>query len=242
MTKTTSAAKALAPRRKALAWTPAFLAELAASGSVRRAIRAAGVARGTPYEARERHPDFAAKWDKARAAGLARSKQCASRVFFVPALPEPAPEPAEEPADAEARPASAHWRSRFFDALAATSNVTDAAKQVHVTTATIYKLRREDPAFATKWQAALHEGYDNLEMEVLGHLRNARPGPKMDVTAALRLLAAHRDTVERRRALADEEDELATLASIDRFIDDMRERRAANDAILGETESDDGAE
>jgi hypothetical protein len=64
----------------------------------------------------------------------------------------------------------------------------------------------------------------------------------MDVPAALRLLAAHRDTVERRRAVNAEEDEQALLESIDRFIDDMRERRAANTAILIEAKADDGAE
>jgi hypothetical protein len=61
----------------------------------------------------------------------------------------------------------------------------------------------------------------------------------MDVASALRLLAAHRATVERQRALTAEEDEQALLDSIDQFIDDMRERRAANDAILAES-GDDG--
>ena len=64
----------------------------------------------------------------------------------------------------------------------------------------------------------------------------------MDVAGALRLLAAHRETVERRRALSEEEDEQAVLDSIDRFIDEMRERRAANTAILSAAESADGAQ
>jgi hypothetical protein len=76
-----------------------------------------------------------------------------------------------------------------------------------------------------EWQAALHEGYDMLEMELLGYLRDPQPERKMEVAAALRLLAAHRETVERRRALAAEEDDEALLESIDRFIDDMAERR-----------------
>ena len=73
-------------------------------------------------------------------------------------------------------------------------------------------------------------------------MRDPQPKRKMDVAAALRLLAAHRQTVERQRSLAAEQDEDAVLESIDRFIEDMRQRRFANDAILVETQvHDDGA-
>ena len=89
-----------------------------------------------------------------------------------------------------------------------------------------------DAGFAAKWLAALREGYDNLEIELLGYLRDPAPGRKMDVTAALRLLAAHRETVERQRALTEEDDEDGLLDSLDRFIDDMCVRREANAAIL----------
>ena len=134
------------------------------------------------------------------------------------------------------------WVPAFLEALAETSNVTASADRVNVPTRTVYKLRREDADFAARWLAALHEGYDNLEMELLGYLRAPQPGRKMDVAAALRLLAAHRETVERRRALAEDEDEQAVLDSIDAFLEDMRQRRLANEAILIEAESGDGAE
>jgi hypothetical protein len=137
---------------------------------------------------------------------------------------------------------SSNWRSQFFDALAETSNVSVAVARARVTPRTVYKLRREDPAFSGRWLAALHEGYDFLEMELLGYLRDPRPRRKMDVAAALRLLAAHRATVERLRALTAEEDEQATLESIDRFIEEMRRRRAANTAILDEAQAGHAAE
>jgi hypothetical protein len=57
----------------------------------------------------------------------------------------------------------------------------------------------------------------------------------MDVPPAIRLLAAHRATVERERALLDEEDEQAVRDSIDAFLEGMRQRRLANEAILLET-------
>ena len=48
------------------------------------------------------------------------------------------------------------------------------------------------------------------------------------------LLAAHRETVAKERAYREEEDEQAVLESIDAFIEDMRQRRFANEAILAE--------
>ena len=80
-------------------------------------------------------------------------------------------------------------------------------------TASAYKARREEAAFAVAWRAALREGYDNLDIELLGHLRDPQSERKMDVAAAVRLLGAHRATVERERALAEEEDEHVVLES-----------------------------
>lgn len=116
-----------------------------------------------------------------------------------------------------------------------------SAARARVGSAQVYKARREEREFANKLRAALREGYDNLEIELLGHLRDPQPERKMDVAAAVRLLAAHRATVERERALAEEEDEQAVLASIDRFIDGIRVHRAAH-AILVAAEPGDGEE
>lgn len=213
-------------------WRPVFLAALAETGNIRGSARKAGISQTTAYDARERHHDFARAWQVA-VAGKEYRKRGAP-----PNAPVPLPLP---PASGPATP-SKHWRSPFLEALAETSSVAASAARANVAVRAAYKARRTDPEFAAKWLAALHEGYDNLEMEVLGHLRDPAPTRKMDVTAALRLLSAHRETVERRRALNGEEDEQAVLDSIDRFIDEMRERRAANTAILIDTESGHGEE
>ncbi|HEY6817206.1 MAG TPA: hypothetical protein VI168_16835 [Croceibacterium sp.] len=63
------------------------------------------------------------------------------------------------------------WTRAFLAALAETSNVARAAKAAGVCTSTVYEARRDDRAFARAWGAALCEGYDNLEMELLGRLR-----------------------------------------------------------------------
>ena len=74
-----------------------------------------------------------------------------------------------------------NWRTYFLQALAETSNITLSAKRAGIAPSRAYKARREDPDFANRWRAALLEGYDLLEMEVLGWLRAADPSRKVDV-------------------------------------------------------------
>jgi len=219
-------------RAAPLSWMESFLAALAETGNIRHSARTAGIAQTTAYDARQRHPAFASAWKTAVTGKEYDPRNSA------PACPVAAPVP--EPEQPATRPAN--WKASFLEALAETSSLADSAKRAGVPVRKVYKLRRDDADFATRWLAALHEGYDNLEMELLGYLRDPQPRRKMDVTAALRLLSSHRDTVERRRALIEEEDEQAILDSIDQFIDEMCERRAANTAILGEAGADDGAD
>ena len=132
-----------------------------------------------------------------------------------------------------------HWRTYFLQKLAETSNVTASAAQAGVATSRAYKTRREDAKFAAAWRAALFEGYQHLEMEVLGFLRAAEPDRKFDVANALRLLAAHRATITALRLDPEEEDEQAVFDSIDAMIDEMRERSLANDIALGTPRAND---
>ena len=76
------------------------------------------------------------------------------------------------------------------------------------------------------------------------HLRTPDPERKFDVTAALRALAAHRATVALERSRIDGRSEEEVLASIDRKIDEMRARAAANALVIAETSggADDGDE
>jgi hypothetical protein len=211
-----------------LPWMADFLAALRETGNIRHSTRMAGISQTTAYTAREDHPAFAAAWKKA----IEGKEYGRTNFKRQPALPDPAePVPGTPPKG---------WRESFLEALAETSSVVAAAAVARVTPQNAYRFRRTDPEFAARWLAALHEGYDHLELEVIGYLRDPAPTRKMDVNGALRLLAAHRATVERRRLLEDEEDEQAVLESIDRFIDEMQVRRASNEAILLETKPDDG--
>ena len=128
-----------------------------------------------------------------------------------------------------------NWRDLFLAELAVTSNVSAAARKIGAETSKIYKARREEPEFNRKWQEALAEGYDNLEMDLLRRLRTGEltgGGPtksrrKYDNAIAFRLLAAHREAVGRQKAMRASEDEDAIIASINEKLSKMRDRREA---------------
>lgn len=128
------------------------------------------------------------------------------------------------------------WSDVFLGELAATSNVTASAKRAGIATATAYHARRIDAEFNRKWQTALCEGYDHLEMELLHRLRTGEVKPAtgakrgvraFDNPTAFRLLVAHRESAAKARAMRDHEDTEAILESINLKIDRMRVRRLA---------------
>lgn len=92
----------------------------------------------------------------------------------------------------------------FFEALAASCNVTLAASEAGFSTPTVYRLRQKSPEFAERWQAALEHGYARLELEVLGvavdsltdaAFDNNRPIPRMTIDQVMNVLRAHRNEV-----------------------------------------------
>ncbi len=126
-----------------------------------------------------------------------------------------------------------HWRTYFLQALAATSNVTASAKLAGVSASRAYKARREHADFALAWRAALYEGYEHLEMEVLAQLRGHDPERKLDIANAIRLLGAHRETIAVERARREGLDEAAVFASLERKLTTIRARLASNDTAAG---------
>ncbi|HEX7709443.1 MAG TPA: hypothetical protein VF418_00760 [Sphingomonadaceae bacterium] len=130
-----------------------------------------------------------------------------------------------------------NWVTIFLGKLAETSNVKAAAEAADVSQSLVYKRRRDDRDFARQWYAALAEGYDNLEMELLGVLRAGKPEEvdadgtrhKFDIGSALRCLIAHREAVAKEKGRRTLADEAATIESINAKIDAIRakEERAA---------------
>jgi len=131
-----------------------------------------------------------------------------------------------------------HWRVYFLAALVETSCVKASAVVAGISPSRAYKVRRADQTFAAQWRVALREGYEHLEMELLAYLRGAETTRKIDVTAAIRLLSLHREAAARSRALEDDRNEQEVLDSIDAMIDNMRQRAAANTALLIEAAPD----
>lgn len=111
-------------------------------------------------------------------------------------------------------------RALFLQVLAATCNVREGCRAAGLHYSSAYDLRQRDPAFAEAWDDAIEQSYCELEMRMLrdclhgaervevireGHGPMARVKATKTVTAvphaiALRLLQAHRATVEARRA------------------------------------------
>ena len=128
--------------------------------------------------------------------------------------------------------AKRNWEKLFINHLCEFSNVKAAADAAGVSQSHVYKQRREKPEFAAAWYAALAEGYDNLEMELLGRLREGRLEDtdedgnkrKYDIGTAFRCLSAHRESVGREKGRQRLEDELATMKSINAKIDAIRAR------------------
>ncbi len=194
-------------------WIAAFLAELARTRTVARATAAAGVTSGSIYFQRNTNSLFADAWDAVL-----------SGTPYEEALDELAAEPGAQ------KRANAGWTKPFLAALAETSNIKASAKTANVPLATVYRLRKADRQFAGDWQAALFEGYASLEMEVLGYLRAPDTSPKIDVANALRLLAAHKETITKERAKRASVSAAEVRASIERKVQVLRKQVEADEA------------
>lgn len=111
---------------------------------------------------------------------------------------------------ASGRPSFAKWSKVFLSELAATSNVSASARKADISTSHAYETRRNNSEFNREWQRALCEGYEHLEMELLHRLRSGEVKPasgakkgvrSYDNATAYRLLAAHRDSAVRQKAI-----------------------------------------
>ena len=132
-----------------------------------------------------------------------------------------------------------NWRDRFIAALGETSNISAAADAAQISLSWVYKTRREDAEFARRWFEALCEGYDNLEMQLLEHLRHGEAGGskdaakrKFDTAGALRCLTAHREAVAREKGRRTLAGEVTTIAAINAKIDALRAQRKAGDKAI----------
>lgn len=94
----------------------------------------------------------------------------------------------------------------FLDHLAASCNVLASCEAAGFGNYSVYKRRREDAAFAQRWQAALEQGYVRIEAALVRRAADALEGfapdpdtpiPTMTVEQAIKVLDRHRARVER---------------------------------------------
>ncbi len=71
-------------------------------------------------------------------------------------------------------------RTRFLDRLAATCNVSVAARFAGVAVSSCYRLRAREEGFAAAWDAALAVGYDRLEAALLDYALTKMEGGQAD--------------------------------------------------------------
>lgn len=75
-------------------------------------------------------------------------------------------------------------RKLFLDTLAATCNVTTAARAAGMEAHSAYAMRRREPAFSDLWEEALETGYHRLEEELLQRSLGALEGLVIDPDAS----------------------------------------------------------
>lgn len=93
---------------------------------------------------------------------------------------------------------------RFVDHLAATANVRAATAAAGFTSSLVYRRRRNDAAFAARWEAALAQGYARIEALMVLRAERAlegcepdgdKPGLEVTFKDALALLSHHSATI-----------------------------------------------
>ncbi|MGE4322912.1 MAG: hypothetical protein AB7E60_07760 [Sphingobium sp.] len=135
-------------------------------------------------------------------------------------------------------------RKAFMETLAATCNVSEAARVAGKTVSSAYYQRRRDPAFARDWNQALSVGYAELEALLLrqslfgseqedvvldgeGAVKSRKIRRGHPHVVAVRLLLAHRETAERLRAeeMRAHPDSADAVDRLRAALDAVRQRR-----------------
>ncbi|QLC23646.1 hypothetical protein HFP57_00450 [Parasphingopyxis algicola] len=185
-----------------------FLDHLAVERTISAACRIVGIDRSTARYWRDKDADFAASMASILGKPSALEPRLVRREGGTGAALTRRCHTSPSDADLE----------RFLETLTETSNVLESARRHGLSTATIYRLRRNDAGFARRWLDALAEGYEELEMEMLARARfgviRRADKPAFNEQVSLRLLIAHKEAVAHRRALEfgiDEEDAIAAL-------------------------------
>ena len=140
-------------------------------------------------------------------------------------------------------------RKIFIETLAATCNVTEAARVAERTLSSAYNLKRRDPAFAREWSQALSVGYAELEALLLrqslfgseqeevtldaeGMVKSRKVKRGHPHAVGVRLLAAHarNAALVRRAEETDRPDGEDAVARLRATLEEVRRRSGGDEA------------
>lgn len=111
----------------------------------------------------------------------------------------------------------------FLDCLAATCNVTLAARECGFSGTTVWRRRRRDAGFAQRWREALAQGYVRLETAIVRRAADRfdgaegeeeASGPTVSTAEAINLLRLHQAGVAEGRTRAGRRTRPRTLDEV----------------------------
>ena len=169
---------------KAPAWRRVFLRELGQSANVRAASRAAGIDHTTAYHYRRKNPLFERRWEEALARG--REAIAAGKVPEELAFSDERPRTIRSSKTGKTcvmEAGEGRWseemEERFLSHLAATANVKASAAVIGMSTAALYKRKRQWPAFEAAWAEARSYAVDRLSLHLIEAATNLLDPPEV---------------------------------------------------------------
>jgi len=123
-------------------------------------------------------------------------------------------------------------RTVFFDTLALSGDAIGSAEAAGHAFPSAYALRRNDPAFAEDWDAAMTAAYARLEDELLARAidMRVREGSTFDPALALKLLARREPSGVRRAAPREAGPRTASIEEVEQSLLDKLEAFGARTA------------
>ena len=166
-------------------WRRAFLRALGQGATVRLAARHAGIGTRQPYTHRSNDPLFAKLWTEAQKRG--REALQAGEALDLPSV-APRTLTIRQSRTGRTKLVAAgegQWNEekerQFLDHLAATGNLDASAQVVGISRTSLYRRRRQWPAFCEAWDLAKADAVDRLELLLIETASNLLDPPKVPV-------------------------------------------------------------
>ncbi len=171
-------------KSKPRSWRREFLRVLSQGASIRRAALVAGVDNSTAHRCRRRDPHFAKLWgDALAAAHTALDQGKVPKTFSSVDVRSRVIRSSKTGKASIIAACEGCWNEeveeKFFTILAATGNVREAARQIEMTTSSLYKRRSIWPAFDQRWDEVIVLATERLAVQLLMTASNLLEPPEL---------------------------------------------------------------